>query len=66
MQSMHPNWKQKEGFCSQAWFFLETCKSLQGFGSDVGGKCGGTLLLENHAHVVNEELYVAKGPEKML
>jgi hypothetical protein len=39
---------------------------LQGFGSDVGGKCGGTLLLENHAHVVNEELYVAKGPEKML
>jgi hypothetical protein len=39
---------------------------LQGFGSDVGGKGGGTLLLENHAHVANEDLYVAKGLKKML
>jgi hypothetical protein len=39
---------------------------LQGFGSDVGGKGGGTLPLENHAHVANEKLYVAKGLEKIL
>jgi hypothetical protein len=44
-------------------FFLYTCKSLQGFGSGVWGKGGGgTLLLENHAHVANEKLYVVKGP----
>jgi hypothetical protein len=32
----------------------------------LGIKVGGTLLLENHAHVANEKLYVAKDPKKML
>jgi hypothetical protein len=32
----------------------------------LGAKGGGTLLLENHAHVANEKLYIAKGPKKML
>jgi len=45
------------------WKHASHCKALVVM---LGVKVGGTLLFENHAHVANEKLYVAKGPKKLL